>query len=710
MKRIFIIGLLLLCLVPLIAARKALVIGNASYEQGELRNPLNDSRDVARSLQELGFLVSAYENLNRAGFYNAVGSFVSALVPSDEAVFFYSGHAVQIDGTNYLIPVNEFIDSSTRCAFLSYNCSMLLEELSRAGISIVILDACRDNPFSFTRSLNKGLASMKAAAGTQYVIFSTEEGKTAADGEGRNSPFTESLLSNINKPDKKITDLMQTVSNEVAIKTQERQIPYGTGILRQDFYFNRGSEVSTSPVILPLTTNATVETVAKPKASGSGSIKIISKFGGDLYLDGDFNQSLFSGASATWEDIPVGLHTVELKSPKGDQTRKVNVIKSQTSLLDFDTADTFVEELLPEPESPRQENKKKEISIKPARAPLAPIKSLLAGGSGSLEIVSPLSGELYLGGRLIGSVEANKSKRFNKLDAGDFTLELFGQFSGHHQEVRISDKGITRVTIMDSEIQNYSGDMLFVPAGTYFMGTQFLDRSDYERPRHEVTLPPFLLGFSEVTQEQWTEIMGSNPSVRTGDKLPVTNVSWYEAVEFCNALSLRDGFEPVYKINKGFPDANNASDFDTLRYSVNCNWQASGYRLPTEAEWEYAARCGDSSNSLQFSGAISADGVAWYQDNSEGKVHETATKEPNNWGFFDLSGNVSEWCWDYWGSYFKEKQIHPKGTISGAFRVARGGSWMSESDACSCTARGGFAPHTQSKELGFRLARNARVY
>lgn len=714
MKRIYIVVLLLLCLLPLFAARKALVIGNAAYEQGDLKNPLNDASDVAGTLQELGFAVSSYQNLDRAGVFNAVGDFVSALTPSDEAVFFYSGHAVQIDGTNYLIPVKEYIDSSTRCAFLSYNCSMLLEELRRAAISIVILDACRDNPFGFTRSLNKGLASMKAAAGTQYVIFSTEEGKTAEDGSGRNSPFTESLLANIKTPDKKVTDLIQIVSNDVAIKTQERQIPYSTGILRQDFYFTRGSQALAAPVIVPSVVKPAQEIELKPQTDYFGSIQIVSKYGGDLYLDGEFKQSLFSGASTTWTDIRVGVHTVELKSPKGALSRKVNVIKDQTSLLDFDAPDTYIEELK-EPESPKTTGRTETVKqpdkpVKPSRPPLPPIKALLSGGSGSLEVLSPISGEVFLGGMNIGSVTADKLKRFSKVDAGDFTFELFGQFNCHREEVRISEKSTTKVNIFQDEVFPYSGEMIYLPGAEFSMGTGFMNRSEYERPRHDVVLPSFLMGYTEVTQSMWNEVMGSNPSVRPGNNYPVTNVSWYQVLEFCNALSLRDGFDPVYKINKDFPDANNASDFDSLRYSVSCNWQASGYRLPTEAEWEFAARCGDSGNSLQYSGSNNLNEVGWFDGNSGKQVREVATKTPNSWGFFDLSGNVFEWCWDYWGPYFKERQIHPKGAISGSYRVARGGSWMSESDPCSNTARGGFAPQTQSKELGLRLVRNARAY
>jgi len=227
--------LLIICLSPLGGMRKALVIGNANYQEQVLRNSVNDATDVYNVLKEIGFSVTLHTDLNREGFYNAIGDFVTTLTPSDEVVFFFSGHAAQIEGKNYLIPVNEYIVSATRCAYLSYDTSMLLEELSRAGVSIVILDACRDNPFSFSRSIRSGLAPMTVSAGSQCVIFATGQGKTAADGEGRNSPFTESLLSNIKTPGIKITDFIQKITNDVAIKTQEKQIPYSTGTLRQDF-------------------------------------------------------------------------------------------------------------------------------------------------------------------------------------------------------------------------------------------------------------------------------------------------------------------------------------------------------------------------------------------------------------------------------------------------------------------------------------------
>ena len=702
MKYIVTALMIVICLCPLQAMRKALVIGNANYAEGILHNSINDATDIAATLKDLGFTVSLHKDLNREGFYKAVGDFVSALVSSDEAVFFYSGHAAQIEGTNYLIPINEHIDSATRCAYLSYNTSMLLEELSRAAVSIVILDACRDNPFEFSRSLRSGLAPMKAAAGSQYVIFATEEGKTAVEGENRNSPFTESLLANMRTPGLKITDFVQIVSNEVAIKTRERQIPYSTGILRQDFYFAKAEPITPAPRI---SDNLPVE--AKTfTPHGVGSIIVKTSLGGDIYLDGNFIQSLFAGNQATWTDIPVGIHEIKLVNPRESVIRNLKVEYNQTAVLDFDTKEIAKDKIEEKPVLGSINTNS--LSPEPhfVKEPPLPIVNNATNGTGTLIITAAYECDVYLGGQFIGKVEAGQKCKFAKENAGVYTLELMHRSLFCRREIKIHNKETLNLILTTSDYIPYPDALLYVSGGTFQMGTYFINRSSEEHPRHEVQLSPFLMSRTEVEQKLWTEVMGYNHSEIKGGNFPVTNVSFYEALEFCNELSVRNGLTPCYIIDKKLLDPNNLCVLDTLHYTVVCNWKANGYRLPTEAEWEYVSRCGDSYNKVQFSGSNNISKVSWYSDNSEDRIQEVATKEPNEWGFYDLSGNVLEWCWDYFDAYNKQKQVNPKGSEKGIYHIARGGSFYRLADASTCTARFGFASHHKSNELGFRIVRN----
>ena len=706
---VIILLLLIVCLSPLWGMRKALVIGNADYKEQILRNSVNDASDIYNALKGMGFSASLFTNLNREGFFKAVGEFVSTLTPSDEVVFFYSGHAAQIEGKNYLIPVNEYIDSATRCAYLSYDTSMLLEELSRAAISIVILDACRDNPFAFSRSIRSGLAPMTVSAGSQCVVFATEQGRTASDGEGRNSPFTESLLANITTPGVKITDLIQKVSNEVAIKTQERQIPYSTGTLRQDFYFVKAEPVTPIAPVIPPAIPQEPKPVVPPSY---GSIKVKTSFGGDLYIDGEFCQSLFAGDQATIKDIQVGIYELKLVSPKETIIRKVNVKKNQTTALDFDAPDTYFEEREKIPEQEQtipdelQQPVNKQSTIINSVPPFPPLINKVTTGTGILIIENPLTADCYLGGKFLGTLNAGKAKKYTSVRAGTYTLEVLHKNSYYCKEIKINNRETVKITLNNADFSEYPDGLLYVSGGTFQMGTQFLNRNEDERPRHEVQIPSFMMTKTEIEQKLWKDVMGYNRSEIKGDNYPVTNVSFYEAVLFCNTLSILNGLTPCYNIDKSKTDPNNLCNLDTLKYSITCNWNASGYRLPTEAEWEYANRCGDNYNKLQFSGSNDANAVSWNFKNSDNKIHPVATKTPNLWGFYDLSGNVYEWCWDYYDSYHKEKQFHPKGAGKGVYRVARGGSFDSGIDSCSSTARGGFAPNFQGNNLGFRIVRN----
>jgi formylglycine-generating enzyme required for sulfatase activity len=230
-----------------------------------------------------------------------------------------------------------------------------------------------------------------------------------------------------------------------------------------------------------------------------------------------------------------------------------------------------------------------------------------------------------------------------------------------------------------------------VEGGTFRMGSAN-GGDDDERPVHTVTLTSFYMGKYEVTQKEWVEIMGANPSHFKGDTLPVEQVSWHDAIEYCNKRSLREGLTPAYR---GSGD------------SVTCDLSASGYRLPTEAEWEYAAKGGANGAYLtyEYAGSNSVDGVGWYNGNSSRRTHPAGQKQPNDLGLYDMSGNVWEWCWDWYGNYPGGSQTDPVGPASGSRRVLRGGSWENSAPLLRSAHRGGDTPKNRYGIYGFRLVR-----
>lgn len=232
--------------------------------------------------------------------------------------------------------------------------------------------------------------------------------------------------------------------------------------------------------------------------------------------------------------------------------------------------------------------------------------------------------------------------------------------------------------------------MIPVEGGSFLMGDAgdgFLKAS---RPVHRVTVDPFLLGRCQVTQGEWAEIAGENRSVFRGGALPVEMVSWEEAVRFCNARSVREGLAPCY----------GAGETD-----VTCDFGKDGFRLPTEAEWEYAARGGRTGAGFPYSGSGILDEVGWYKRNSGGRTHEVGSKKPNGLGLFDMSGNVWEWCWDSYGPYPDGPAVNPRGPEGSPGRVYRGGSWVDFDYGCTVSVRGHRPQSRRYNDIGLRLAR-----
>ncbi|MBQ0056498.1 MAG: SUMF1/EgtB/PvdO family nonheme iron enzyme [Bacteroidales bacterium] len=221
-------------------------------------------------------------------------------------------------------------------------------------------------------------------------------------------------------------------------------------------------------------------------------------------------------------------------------------------------------------------------------------------------------------------------------------------------------------------VNGVSFKMVAVKGGTFQMGATPEQQDAYkdEKPVHSVTLSDYYIGETEVTQALWKAVMGSNPSTWKGDNLPVEQVSWKDCQKFIKKLNQLTG---------------------------------KNFRLPTEAEWEYAARGGKESKGYQYSGSNNLGSVAWYDDNLGSKIHAVKPKQPNELGLYDMSGNVWEWCQDWYGGYSGGSQTNPKGPSSGSRRVYRGGSWYYDARHCRVAYRNWDTPHYRSYDLGLRL-------
>jgi len=613
MKKLFAVLMLLLVVTAISFAQQnvsapqkfALVIGNANYTgMTPLKNPVNDANDMEAALKGLNFNVEKVLNGNLDQIEKAIIRLKNRLSVSKNSYgfFFYAGHGVQSGGVNYLIPVGASIPSENALRERAVSVQFMLGELNDAGndLNVIVLDACRDNPFSWARSGSRGLTVVSNQPADSIIVYATSAGSTASDGTDRNGLFTSHLLTQLKTPGLTVREVFDRTGSAVARASERKQVP---AIYSQ--YFDTAYLGSLPTAIQPSSASQSAHVFEHGSVSiATGSLEISTVTAGTLQITGGaLNQR---SELPEWGTLPIA---------------KINAGSYRVSIRysDGKTEEKTVE-------IGRNESKKLEFTYKPAPASVAQ--------------TTPA-------------------------------------------------------------VQPAPASMVRINGGTFTMGSPANEPNSQssERPRRQVTVSSFSMSRYEVTQKEYQEIMGTNPSSFKGDNLPVVNVTWFDAIEYCNKRSQKEGLTPAYTITGRTP----VTGYPITAATVTVNWNTNGYRLPTEAEWEYACRAG--TKTAYNTGASISDNTGWYKENSGGRIKPVEQKPANAWGLHDMHGNVWEWCWDWYGAYQTKAQTDPRGATAGVYRVARGGSWNSSAESTRSASRFIIDPGNRFNHIGFRLLR-----
>ncbi|MCP5160745.1 MAG: SUMF1/EgtB/PvdO family nonheme iron enzyme [Hahellaceae bacterium] len=616
-------GLVLICLLGGFTqvwaeTRTALVIGNSAYRDAPLKNPANDATDVAKLLRSLEFDVVLKTNATQEAMEDAIRDFGKALEKKGGVgLFFYAGHGVQSQGKNYLIPVDAQLEREKDLRYRAVNLGQLLDEMrfAKNGLNIAILDACRNNPLTRSfRSSERGLAPTTDAPKGLFLAYSTSPNEVAADGEGRNSPFTEQLKLALTKPGLPLELTFKEVVKGVKKVTQEKQVPWFNSSVSGDFYFKPATPAQ-APVVTP---------TIGPSAVPGKAVDALAW----TYVE---NSQDVRDFAAFQKQFP----------------------NSQYAFL----------------------AKIREQQLQRTSAPAAPVAEKYA-----LTVqATPANAKI----RILNIGPAYRDGI--QLTPGDYHLEVSARGYEMQREwvslgnIDLTHRIVLNKTSTSSRATQLGLEFVTIPAGSFMMGSD--DGDNDEKPVRKVQVPSFKLMKYEVTQGQWQAVMGSNPSYFSscGQNCPVENVSWNNVQQFIHKLNQQTGLT---------------------------------FRLPSEAEWEYAARAG-TTTAFSFGDQITTEqanfkGNYTYNGSQKGvylgKTVRVDSFQPNNWGLYNMHGNVSELTEDCW-NYFNKDYINSRARSDGdcSLRVLRGGSWANEPRYLRSASRNSFFIGFRDYFAGFRL-------
>ena len=623
--------------------RVALVVGNAAYEHAPpLANPRNDAEDMAALLRRLGFQVTAGLDLTDAAMEDRVRAFSRQARAAKVALFFYAGHGMQVDGVNYLVPVDAQLADEADLPFETVALDLVLKRMG-GGTNLVFLDACRDNPFARgwagagrSTAVGRGLTRVGEAGGSgMFIAFATDPDRIAADGEGRNSPFTAALKRHIETPGLEINGLLTEVRRTVLASTGNVQRPWSNSSLSDRFYFVPGGP---SPA-------------AKPAAPA---------------LAGDAPDP----ATEAWLQI----------------RETANVQLLERYLADYPSSGYRM----------AAEARLDALRGQPFRVVVEPSAARVR----ILNIKPP-----YRAGM--------------KLPAGEYRVEASAP--GHERKVETVAHGGTptahRMALVKAGREAGERfrdcpecpEMVVVPAGSFLMGSPSHER---EGPVHQVTVgSPFAVGVYEVTVAEFDSFVDATGHL-TGDAC----IGIVSADRTRNDLGWRNpGFG-----QSGSHPAVCVSWEDAQAYVAWLSRVAGErYRLPSEAEWEYAARAGTrtarwwgegETGQCTHANLVDASaGIPWGTGCSDGhsRTAPVGSFRANAWGLHDVLGNVQEWTQDCWNDSYAGAPTDGSAWERGgcSFPVLRGGAWSTGPRLIRSAHRGRGAAQTRLNDWGFRVAR-----
>jgi len=685
--------------------RYALVIGNGNYEFASLgQTPANDANAMRDALTLAGFKVDFYTNLGYFELTAAMRGFSEKIKDSEgAALFYYSGHGVQLENANYLVPIGAKFTTADDIKEMCVPVSRIAARMMNAGTSpnILLLDACRSFPIpSEVKSASQGLAKENFSVPELLVAYATAPGSTATlRGEGGLSLFTSQLLKHIKTPGLLLETVLKNTRRDVLAKSNNQQRPDETGNLTSDFYFF-------APVQKPATQDRE-QVVPKNETQINKKTDTESQHGVDSDLDGtpdatdpcpnDYG-TLAAGGCPDYDEDGVPNQSDKCPNEAGKKAWQGCPDSDGDGIPDH------------EDECPTESGTASDKGCPPSDRDRDGVTD-----------AADACPDHYGLKTLSGCPDSDNDGVADKSDKCPNTAGLTryqgcpdtdGDGIPDHEDTCPNVKGSAAAKGCPdlSQLGFRPDDFVRVVGGKFQMGSD--DGSADEKPIHSVTVPTFDIGKYEVTVAQFRAYIEDSKQQTDADKEGWSYVWTGSTYEKKNGVNWRCDVS-------GKPRPESEYNHPVIHISWNdatayCEWlsQKTGqtYRLPTEAEWEYAAKGGIKGGGFKYAGSNTIDDVAWYSTNSGSKTHPVGQKNANEIGLFDMSGNVWEWCSDWYGEkYYEEFRAstanNPKGPTTGEYAVLRGGSWYNLVNLCRASLRYWYTRSVRLNNVGLRVAR-----